>query len=381
MEQRFDSVLSSRILPGELSLPSRVMTGWSSVDSFFPSCSEFGQRGLLVHGQSSRKNGVCDRVLNSVPKGMQVTTWEHAGGEPSLDDLQALLERAQRFKSEFVIALGGGSVLDLGKACAGLLGTDQALEDIHDGRVPVGTHGVPLCAVPTTAGTGSEATRVAVLTNMKTGIKKGLRSPHMLARMVVLDPGLLSGSPREVIAHAGLDAVTQAVESFVSRGATRFTEELALLGLQLLCDNVKGVYEDPQSPKAEPLLMGSFLTGLAFSSSRLGVVHGLAHPLGARYHQPHGLVCGVLLPLAIAFNKDAMSQKYELMSQTCGMDLLKKVESLLEDLGVGNPFAGQAVLDRKAMIREVLSSGSTQHNPRGVTKKDVERLLKELFQG
>jgi alcohol dehydrogenase class IV len=311
---------------------------------------------------------------------MEVATWEHPGGEPSLEHLQALLDSARDFKAQFVIALGGGSVLDLGKACAGLLGTMAALEDIHDGHAPINTNGIPWCGVPTTAGTGSEATQVSVLTNGRSGVKKGLRAPHMQASLVVLDPGMLAGSPKHVIAHAGLDALTQAVESFVSRGATRLTEELALLGLELVSSNLKEVTRDPGSSMAEPLLMGSFLTGVAFSSSRLGVVHGLAHPLGSRYHLPHGLVCGVCLPAAIRFNRQSMGEKYELMSEACGADLQEVVASLLQTLEMANPFAGQPIVDREAMIDEVLSSGSTRHNPRAVTRRDVEELLKEVFQ-
>jgi alcohol dehydrogenase class IV len=290
------------------------------------------------------------------------------------------MDSARDFRAQFVIALGGGSVLDLGKACAGLLGTMAALEDIHDGRAPIKTNGIPWCGVPTTAGTGSEATQVSVLTSGRSGVKKGLRAPHMQASLVVLDPGLLAGSPKHVMAHAGLDALTQAVESFVSRGATRLTEELALLGLQLVSSNLKEVTRDPGSSMAEPLLMGSFLTGVAFSSSRLGVVHGLAHPLGSRYHLPHGLVCGVCLPAAIRFNRQSMGEKYEIMSEACGADLQEMSEGLLQTLEVSNPFAGQPIADREAMIEEVLSSGSTRHNPRTVTARDAEELLEEVFQ-
>lgn len=361
-------------------LPPRTLSASGAVQRLLPECAAFGGRGMLVHGRSLGESGELARILATTPPELVVRTWQHEGGEPSLDQLQALLAEARTNETTWIAAVGGGSVIDLAKACAGLLHAPLAPAAYHDGAdIPAST--VPFVAAPTTAGTGSEATIVSVLTHARTGVKKSIRHPSFIPRLVILDPALLSSCPASVIASAGMDAMTQAVESYSSVHATWISEQFARQGLAMIAGSLERAYNGGGGRAGADLLTGSYLAGLALSNARLGIVHGLAHPLGARYHAPHGLVCAVCLPHAVEFNRQAMGTKYEELSTAIGGDLLTETRRFLTALNVPSPFAGQPVKDQTGIVRETLASGSTAANPRPVTGPDVEFLLSRLFAG
>ena len=239
---------------------------------------------------------------------------------------------------------------------------------------------VPFIAAPTTAGTGSEATPVSVLTNDDRCVKKSIRHPSFIPRLVVLDPHLLKSCPTHVIASAGMDALTQAIESFISNKATPFTDKLSLQAVSMIASTLEAVYaQKADDSQLEDLLQGSYLAGVALSNARLGLAHGIAHPLGARYHQPHGLVCAACLLPVLRLNRDAIGPKYELLSDAVGGDILAAVEDLIQKLAIVSPFKGLDIADMPGIIEETLASGSTAANPHPVTSSDVEQLLDGLF--
>jgi alcohol dehydrogenase class IV len=367
-----------RIVPDPLILPEKTLSGAGKVVALMPECARFGRRGVLVHGRALDDAGLREHLLAETPHGASVLPWRHAGGEPTLAQVAELLAAARRHGAEWIAAVGGGSVLDLGKAAAGLFRAGHAPVHYHDGGA-LEADGIPFAAVPTTAGTGAEATVNAVLTNEATGSKKSIRDPRLMARLVILDPALLAGCPRAVLAASGMDAFTQAMESFTSRHAGWLSDQLALKGLELVARNLEAVHSDPAEPGAADLLLGSYLAGLALSMARLGVVHGVAHPLGSIYHVPHGLVCAVCLPHAVELNREAFGAKYTAMSTAVGGDLLARTRALLDALGIASPFAGQPLREREAILRETLASGSTAANPKPIAGEDVEWLLARLF--
>jgi len=321
---------------------------------------------------------VAAKILAGCPPGLDVEVWQHPGGEPTLGQLENLLCVAREQKVEWVAAVGGGSVLDVAKAGAGLLDAPLSPVAYHDGEdIPPGA--VPFVAVPTTAGTGSESTIVSVLTNAERGLKKSIRHPSFMARTVLLDPWLLASCPKHVTACSGMDALTQAVESFVSVRSTWVSDQFALKAVELIGSSLEAVFENGRSERAKDLMEGSYLAGIALSSARLGAVHGLAHPLGSRYHAAHGLVCAVCLLPVIEFNKLFIDDKYRLMSEVLSQDLVLRVRNLLEILGIESPFRGQPALDRDGIIEETLESGSTAANPRPVGPGEVAGLLDSIF--
>lgn len=366
-----------KILPEIFALPFRTIAGAGASRRLPAECAGFGGRGVLVHGKSLRRSGALKLMIETAPAGLDVLIWEHTGGEPTLAQLTDLLRAARGHGAAWVAGVGGGSVLDLAKACAGLFHAGREVVAYHDGA-PIDQRGISFIAAPTTAGTGSEATVNSVLTNPEKRVKKSIRDPALMAQLVILDPDLLADCPKPVIAAAGMDALTQALESFASRRATLFSDAIAFTGIQLIDSALEAVYAGADAEARLRLLTGSYCSGLGLSMAGLGVVHGLAHPLGLSYHLPHGLVCGVCLPYAIELNREAMGEKYERVSRALGQDLLARVRHLLQRLGLESPLRGQALTDRDALVKETLAAWSTAANPKTITAADVEWLLQRL---
>ncbi len=365
------------VLPKVLTLPPETRTGLGAAREMLNVCAPFGGRGMLVCGQSLQQSGKLDVMRGAVTDDIDVRVWAHPGGEPTLEQLETLRSAARAYAPDWIAAVGGGSVIDIAKAGAGLLYAPQQAQAYHDGA-SIPPSSVPFVVAPTTAGTGSEATIVSVLTNSDTGVKKSIRHPSFMARLVLLDPDLLDGCPDAVVAASGMDALTQAIESYCSAGASWITDRLALKATALIHGSIEAVFSGDAAKRGD-LLTGSYLAGIALSNARLGIVHGLAHPLGARFHVPHGLACAVCLPRALAFNRDAIPEKYAKLSETVGMDIQDYAQVMLTRLRLQSPFAGESLEDKEALIAETLASGSTKANPREVTGDDVEMLLQRLF--
>ncbi len=369
------------ILSSKLVLPTRIMAGTGCADKLLPECAAFGARGMLVHGRSLKTGATLERLLQSAPRGLSVSAWQHAGGEPTLTDLERLLEDARQNRAEWVAGVGGGSVLDLAKACAALFRAPQAPRLYHEGAPIEPNSAIPFAAVPTTAGTGSEVTVNSVLTNLETRRKTSIRHDSMMARLVILDAALLKHCPPSVAAHAGMDALTQALEAYISRHAVWLSDMLALQALTLLNQSLESFFINPSDQNAaDSVLTGSCLAGLAFSIARLGVVHGIAHPLGVNYHLPHGLVCGVCLPWALELNRATIGAKYAQIGETLGKDPITRIRTLLNRLQIASPFAGRPLIAREAMINATLTAWSTKANPKTITAADIEWLLARLFE-
>lgn len=367
-----------KILPEKIVFPERTLFGAGRAQELLAECARYGRRGLLAHGRSLVAHGVLPLLLKNNPANLAVITWQHAGGEPTLSDLGRLLEAARKHRADWIAGVGGGSVLDLAKSCAGLFHAAQPPEAYHQGAA-IETPGIAFAAVPTTAGTGSEATVNAVLTNSATQVKKSIRDDSLIARLVILDPDLLRYCPRKTIAYAGLDAFTQALEAFTSRHAVWLSDCLGLQALRLLGANLEAFYSSGKQAAAEQMLMGSYLAGLSFSIARLGIVHGIAHPLGARYHLPHGYICGVCLPHAVELNREAFGPKYALVSQALGRDLLELIRHWLVQFEMPSPFRGKPLPEKELIIQETVGAWSTKANPKPITPQDVAWLLDRLF--
>ena len=359
-----------KVLPHALLLPQQTVAKPGAALSLAKEASVFGTKGILVHDASLRRSGKLDAILAASP----LRTWQHAGGEPTVGAVEDLRAELCRERPDWVAAVGGGSVIDLAKAAAGLADAPEtaAFYQLNNGAIPPAT--LPLIAAPTTAGTGAEATVVAVLTDPSRTLKQSIRHPSFMPKCVILDPDLLDGCPKETVAAAGLDAFIQAFESYTSRHATPFTRALSELALVRISRALLPLYRgDPRY--AADMLEASYLAGLALSHARLGVIHGLAHPLGVRFNAAHGLTCACCLPAAMAFNRDAIAADLADLKSRLGIDVEAQIDQWLGAMTLSNPFAGKQVTDREAFIRETLASGSTAANPRPVTAEDAAALL------
>ncbi len=362
------------LLPSTLLLPQQTVAKAGAVLGLTQATAGYGRNGVLVHGRSLQRSGMLDAILEEPPFGMTVRTWCHAGDEPTVGEVDALRADLRANRPDWVAAVGGGSVIDLAKAAAGLIDAPEvsAFYQVNPKDIPPTT--LPLIAAPSTAGTGSEATVVAVLTDPDRTLKQSIRHASYMPKLVILDPGLLKSCPPATIAAAGLDAFVQAFESYTSRNATPFTRALSELALVRISQTLLPLFQG-NSDMAADMLEASYLAGLALSHARLGVIHGLAHPLGVRFHAAHGLVCACCLPACLAFNREMIRQDLTDLKARHGLDVEAQVSTWLAAMRLDNPFAGLSVTDREAFIRETLASGSTAANPRPVTAEDVSALL------
>ncbi|MDQ6986414.1 MAG: iron-containing alcohol dehydrogenase [Mariprofundaceae bacterium] len=274
----------------------------------------FGERLLLVTGgHSFDASPMCQQLFKELSKHQDVRHLR-VGGEPSPSLIDAAVGEHHHFDPGCVVAIGGGSVVDAGKAIAGLLPLGHSvmeyLEGVGKGRDYHGPS-TPFIAVPTTAGTGGETSKNAVLSEIgEGGFKKSFRHEMLVARHIILDPELSLSCPPDVTAACGMDALTQLLESYVSSGANPMSDALALSGLRKLREALLRVCEDGNDLSARAaMLYASSMSGLTLANAGLGSVHGLASPLGAFFPIPHGVVCGTLVHAATVLNLEAMQSR------------------------------------------------------------------------
>jgi alcohol dehydrogenase class IV len=298
-----------------LAAPTRIVFGAGSVRELGALTRELGAHALLVTGRSNARRGAVAATLEAA--GVRWTPFAVAG-EPTVDGARAGVAAARAAECDVVIGFGGGSALDAAKAVAALLGNGgdplDYLEVVGRGQ-PLTRPSLPFIAVPTTAGTGSEVTKNAVLASPAHGAKASLRSPLMLPRVALVDPDLLAGLPAAVVAASGLDALSQLIEPLVSVRATPVTDGLAREGIRLSAGALGRAYATARAGGAlapadrEALALASLYGGLCLANAGLGAVHGFAAPLGGMFDAPHGAVCAALLPAVLRVNARALAAR------------------------------------------------------------------------
>jgi alcohol dehydrogenase class IV len=294
----------------EFATATRIVFGAGAVQQLAELTRGFGRHALVVTGRSPERGAVAARLLQA--DGVATTTCA-VGHEPDLALVRAGVEVARQAGCDFLVGVGGGSALDTAKAIAALLTNDgdvlEYLEVVGRGR-PLANGPVPCVAVPTTAGTGSEVTRNAVIGVPEQRVKVSLRSPLMLPRLAIVDPELTLGLPAPVTISTGLDALTQLIEPYVSCRATPITDVLCLRGIQLAPRVLLRAVETPSDLTArEQMCLASLWGGMALANAGLGAVHGIAGPIGGMFDAPHGAVCAALLPHVMRVNVQALAAR------------------------------------------------------------------------
>ncbi|HEX8521245.1 MAG TPA: iron-containing alcohol dehydrogenase [Tepidisphaeraceae bacterium] len=270
--------------------------------------SRLGHRPLLIF------NGSPDRIAPLLPHAIPL----HQRGEPTVVDIDSAVVLARRESCDCIIALGGGSAMDAAKAVAGIVTNGGAATDymevVGSGQT-LTRPALPWIAIPTTAGTGAEVTRNAVVGWPEKKFKASIRSEHLLPRAVIVDPQLHVDVPPDVTARSGMDALCQCIEAYTSKNAQPITDALALRGAALAAQSLHRAYADGNDlPARENMALAALFSGIALTNAGLGAVHGFAAPIGANFPIPHGTVCGVLLPHVIRANlasaADSLRDRY-----------------------------------------------------------------------
>jgi alcohol dehydrogenase class IV len=294
----------------EFATTTRIFFGAGRLREAGARAREFGSRALVVTGRDSSR---AEKLLVGLSaSGISAVTFSVAG-EPELSTVEHGTAVAKKEGCELVIGFGGGSVLDAAKAIAAMLTNGGELLDyveiIGRGRA-LTKPSAPFIAIPTTAGTGSEVTRNAVLASPEHKLKVSLRSPLMLAKVALVDPELTYDLPRALTASTGLDALTQLIEPFVCLRANPMTDGLCVKGLQRAARSLRIAFDDGQNKSArEDMAMAGLFGGLALANAGLGAVHGFAGPIGGSFAAPHGAICAALLPHVMVTNLRALRQR------------------------------------------------------------------------
>jgi len=294
----------------EFATATRIIFGPGTISEAALLSGEFGKRAFVVTGSTNHRAQPLLRLLGK--QGIDLATF-NVSGEPTTTIATAAIQAARQGRCNIVISIGGGSVLDTGKVVAVMLTNSGRLEDyleVVGAGKPLSQNAVPHIAIPTTAGTGAEVTHNAVLSVPEHMVKVSMRSPFMLPRLAVVDPLLTHSMPPSITAGAGLDALTQLLEVYVSGNANPLTDGICREGLIRARRSLRRAYEDGKDHIArEDMALASLFSGLGLANARLGAVHGFAGPLGGMYPAPHGVICARLLPFVMEANVHALRQR------------------------------------------------------------------------
>lgn len=360
----------------EFSTASRIVFGEGASCGLAAAASEFGERVLLVTGSTAR--------FDDLVKAAAVF---RVSSEPAVDTVRQAVARGREHACDVVVAIGGGSSIDTGKAAAAMLSSPgdvlDYLEVIGVGR-PLSNPSLPFIAVPTTAGTGSEVTRNAVLGSIEHGAKASLRSLLMYPRLAIVDPALTFDLPPRPTAFTGMDALTQLIEAYVSIRANPLTDAICLDGLRRVAANLERAYDGDRAARA-PMSLAATLSGIALSNAGLGAVHGLAAAIGGMFEAPHGAICAILLGPVMEMNLRLGTSRYEDVAQalvgsrdaSAAIQWVRRIADRLciprlSQWGVGSHHF-------PTLIERALRSNSMKGNPVSMSPASLGQVINEVL--
>ena len=353
-----------------------------------------GTRVFIVTDPGIAALGLLEPLKSSLAEaGLVFEIFDKAELEPSTSSISACADSARAFRADCVIGIGGGSPLDTAKAALVLLSNEGGIEK-YFGVNMVKKPCIPAMYIPTAAGTGSEATSIAVLSDPQSGAKIGVVSDYLYARIVLLDPDLTISLPPHITAMTGLDAFVHAMESFVGLAATPFTDAYNLQAMKLVAANLRKAYANGANKEARAaMLYAATLAGMGFSQTQNGIIHAVGTNLPVACKVPHGLAMAALAPMGMSFNYIATPEKYAQIAQLLGiapcandLDAARKgidaVYALLEDVGIapglkahGVPYdALEATAERASKAKRLMDN-----NPRKATSEQIFALLKKHY--
>ncbi len=345
---------------------------------------------LIVTDRGIAGAGILDRVTGVLSEaGIEFAVYDGVTPDPPVKVVEEALALYRDQGCQALLAVGGGSPIDAAKAVGVGATNPGRLQDYGSGQA-LDSPLPPLTAVPTTAGTGSEVTGVAVISDPERTIKMVIRGVELVPQTAVLDPLLLAGLPPRIAAETGADALSHALEALVTRAAQPVTDALALHAVRLIFRWLRPMVGDPAEVEAAGgMLIASAMASLAFANAGLGLVHALAHPVGANYHLSHGLACALLLPVVMEFNTLAGAAKYRAAAEAMGLDVgaladheaaraaIEAVRELFRDVGLPASYA-DAGIDfklKEEMVAEVLSVPTHKANPRRSDRDQIVALF------
>ncbi len=356
-----------------------------------------GTRPLVVTDKFMVKSGKLAACTDALAKaGVAFDVFADTVEDPTTDIIEAGVVALRAGNYDSLVAFGGGSPIDTAKAMSVLAANGGKMRQYKVPN-PIPNQGLPLVAIPTTAGTGSEVTRFTVITDTETDEKMLIAGVPCMAAAAIVDYELTLTKPYRLTADTGIDSLTHAIEAYVSKRASPHADSLAKSAMRLIHDNIRTVCDQPDNRAArEKMMLAATQAGMAFSNSSVALVHGMSRPIGAFFHVPHGLSNAMLLPAITAFSANAALDRYadcaramgvagdEVSDQTAVAMLLDSLTKLNADLKVPTPKAygideSKYVSLIPTMAEQALASGSPNNNPRVPTKDEIVELYKKVW--
>lgn len=350
-------------------------------------------KAYIISGAHLEKIGMVDKCREALKAaGIESDAFTQTEGNPSTDTVAKAANGFKSSKADFIVAFGGGSPLDVAKAVAVIASYGGNITD-YEGGGKVLRPVVPMIAIPTTAGTGSEVTAFSVITDHSRNYKLTVVSNYLLPAYAILDPELITTVPKSTAAACGIDAMVHALEAFISKAASPFSDLFAKEALRLIGTSIRDYVSDRSNLAAcESMLIGSLFAGIAFSHARLGDVHAMSHPVSAYFDVAHGVANAVLLPTVVDYNMTYANEKYKyiydcicekpLSDDTFTPEMLAaEIRVLNDELGIPSSLSevgvDSSLFDK--MADDAMKSGNILVNPRPTTKKDILALYAQAF--
>ena len=352
------------------------------------------RKAFVCSGPTLYKHGVTKKVTDVLEKaGCPYEVYINIKENPTIENVQDGVKAYKASGADFIVALGGGSPMDTAKAI-GIIINNPEFEDVRslEGVAPTKNPSVPIIAVPTTAGTASEITINYVITDTEKRRKFVCVDTHDIPIVAVVDPDMMSSMPKGLTAATGMDALTHAIEGYITKAAWEMTDMFHLKAIELISSSLRGAVENTPEGR-EGMALGQYVAGMGFSNVGLGIVHSMAHALGAVYDTPHGVANAILLPTVMEFNADATGERYRDIAKAMGVQgtetmsqeeyrkaAVDAVRKLASDVGIPKDLKGIAKEEDVRFLSEsAVADACAPGNPKEATLEDIEMLYRKLL--
>lgn len=349
-------------------LPEKIVYGQDALSKLGETAAELGKKALVVSDRIMEKVGYVARVEKELAdKGIACSFYLDANTEPTDLFVDDALKICKDGGCDLVVAVGGGSCIDTAKAVAALATNGGYIGDYMGGKTMAKELPLPLIAIPTTSGTGSEVTNVTIIASTKDDVKMMIKQKAFLPRVAIVDPLLTMTSPKGVTAATGIDALCHAVEAHISRKAQPITSTFALSAISLITSNLKAAYDDGNNRDArEKMSLASMEAGTAFSNASVTLVHGMSRPIGALFHVPHGVSNAMLLPAVLEFTRTEALEKLAEIGRLIAPEA---------DLTTDDEWADKAISEIKTLCGYL---GIPNMKGWGIKKEDLEKYVSKM---
>ncbi len=367
--------------------------GHGAIENIVPEAKARGfKKALVCSDPDLIKFGVTSKVTTLLEKGnIAYEIYSNIKPNPTIENVVSGVKACKEAKADFIIAIGGGSSMDTAKAI-GIIMTNPEFADVRslEGVAPTKKPCLPIIAVATTAGTAAEVTINYVITDVEKKRKFVCVDPHDMPIVAIVDPDMMASMPKGLTASTGMDALTHAIEGYITRGAWEMSDMFHIKAIELIGKNLrKAVVNDPDG--REGMALGQYIAGMGFSNVGLGIDHAMAHTLSAYYDVPHGVACAMLLPIAMEFNAEVSGSKYKDIAEALGVDThgmsteeyrkaaIDAVKQLSVDVGIPTKCEKILVSDLDSLASDALKDACYPGNPREATHEQVVELFKKLI--